>query len=113
MWRDDGYLLDILDAAHSIQVFTAGVDEKRFCEDDLLQSGVIRKLEIIGEAAGRVSTEFVVDHPAIPWRQMVSMRNRLIHEYTKVRMELVWQAVQADIPALVELITPLVEDKEK
>ena len=112
MWRDDGYLLDILNAARSIQSFTKDVDEERFLRDELVQSAVIRQFEIIGEASGRISTGFVVDHPAIPWREMVSMRNRLIHEYTKVRVELVWQAIQADIPKLIELITPLVASEE-
>lgn len=108
MWRDEGYLLDILQAARRIRAFVQGVDETRFLTDDLIQSGVIRQLEVVGEAAGRVSTALVVQHPEIPWRAMVSMRNRLIHEYNRVRMEVVWQAVQTDIPNLIELIAPLV-----
>lgn len=75
--------------------------------NDLIQSAVIRQIEVIGEAASLISTEFCVDHPEIPWRKMVDMRNRLIHGYSRVRLDLVWQAVRDDIPSLIALIEPL------
>jgi uncharacterized protein with HEPN domain len=108
MWRDDGYLLDILEAARRILLFIDNVTEDRFLSDELIQSAVIRQFEIIGEAAGRISTEYIVNHPTIPWREMVSTRNRLIHEYEKVRMDVIWEATQTDIPSLIERILPLI-----
>ena len=112
MWRDEGYVLDILLAARRILDYTRDLDEDHFLTDDLVQDGVIRQFEVIGEAAGRLSTAFVVDHPDIPWPAMVSMRNRLIHEYRTVRMEVVWQAAKTDIPKLIGMVTPLVPPDE-
>ena len=109
MWRDDGSLLDILNAARSIQSFTKDVDEERFLRDELVQSAVIRQFEIIGEASGRISTGFVVDHPAIPWREMVSMRNRLIHGYDVADRDLVWDTIREDLPALVGQLEEILE----
>lgn len=113
MWRDDALLLDILHAARLIRDFTGDVDEERFMRDELIQSAVIRQFEIIGEAANLVSTQFVLDHPEIPWPKMVSMRNRLIHGYAKVRLEIVWKAISTSIPELISLIEPLVPPEEE
>lgn len=107
MWRDEGLLLDIVESARRILRFTEDVDETQFLVDELVQSAVIRQIEIIGEAAGRVSTAFRVEHPEVPWAMMVAMRNRMIHGYAKVRMEIVWATVRQDIPRLMEQIIPL------
>ena len=113
MLRDNALLEDILRAARLILAFTKDVDEARFMTDELIQSGVMKQFENIGEAAGLVSTAFSVDHPEIPWHGMVSMRNRLIHGYSKVRLELVWKGVKTDISALIALIEPLVPPEEE
>lgn len=113
MWRDEGYLLDMLNAARRIVSFVKDISEEQFLTDELVQSAVIRQLEVIGEAAGRVSTKFTLDHPEIPWREIVSMRNRLIHEYARVRLDVVWQAVQEDIPVLIDRIAPIVPPEEE
>ena len=108
MWRDDAYMLDILMAGRKILKFTEGVSERRFQDDELLQNAVMRQLEVIGEAARRVSQEAKDAHPEIPWRDMVGMRNRLIHEYFRIDVAKVWEAVCDDIPALIAGIEPLV-----
>jgi uncharacterized protein with HEPN domain len=69
---------------------------------------VIRPLEIIGEAARRISQDTRDAHPEIPWEQMIGMRNRLIHEYFRVNLTTVWETVQNDLPSLIALIGPLV-----
>lgn len=108
MRRDDAYLLDILLAARRARSFVQGLTWDEFAQNDLVQSAVLVPLEIIGEAARRVSEEFQRAHPEIPWVQMIGMRNRLIHEYFQVDLARVWETVQDDLPKLVALIEPLV-----
>jgi uncharacterized protein with HEPN domain len=70
---------------------------------------VIRNIEIVGEAAGRVSTETTTRTPEIPWREIVGMRHRLIHGYLEVNLDTVWQVVERDLPALGRNLRAVVE----
>ncbi len=108
MWRDEAYLLDILLAARKIGVFTRGYDAEKFAADEVMQHAVMRLIQIIGEAARKVSPEFQEAHPEIPWTQIIGMRNRLVHEYFRVVTEIVWEVVARDLPALIPLLEPLV-----
>jgi uncharacterized protein with HEPN domain len=108
MWRDDAYLLDMLLAARKIMKYAQGVDSERFEQDEILQDAIMRRIQIIGEAARKVSLEFKEDHPEIPWNEIIGMRNKLIHEYFRIISEKVWEAVEKDIPNLIILIEPLV-----
>ncbi|MBI2841791.1 MAG: DUF86 domain-containing protein [Armatimonadetes bacterium] len=112
MWRDEAYLLDILLAARNIIEFTKDVTREGFEQSELIQSAVIRQFEIIGEAAGRVSEEFREEHPEIPWGEIIGMRNRLIHEYFRVKVDVVWETIQRDVPILVSSIEPLVPGED-
>jgi uncharacterized protein with HEPN domain len=108
MQRDEAYLLDILIAARRATGFLEGMTWEAFEQSELHQNAVMRPLEIIGEAARRLSQETRDAHPAIPWDQMIGMRNRLIHEYFRVNVMTVWETVQNDLPRLIALIEPLV-----
>jgi uncharacterized protein with HEPN domain len=108
MPRDDAYLLDILIAARKALEFVEDLSWPEFAQSDLHQNAVIRPLEIIGEAARRMSQETREAHPDVPWEQMIGMRNRLIHEYFRIDLRAVWETVQHDLPSLVSLIEPLV-----
>jgi len=108
MWRDDAYLLDMLLAARKIMKYAQGVDSERFEQDEILQDAIMRRIQIIGEAARKVSLEFKEDHPEIPWNEIIGIRNKLIHEYFRIISEKVWEAVEKDIPNLIILIEPLV-----
>lgn len=108
MRRDEAYLLDILIAARRAIRFLEGMTWETFEQSELHQDAVMRPLEIIGEAARRVSQETRDAHPNIPWDQMIGMRNRLIHEYTRVNLTTVWETVQDDLPPLIAWIEPLV-----
>lgn len=108
MWRDDAFLLDMLLAARKILKYTQGCDPERFENDEVMQDAVMRRIQIIGEAARKVSPEFKEAHPEIPWTGIIGMRHRLIHEYFRIIPEKVWDAVAKDIPALITLIEPLV-----
>ena len=68
--------------------------------DRTLNLALVRLLEIVGEAAGRVPEEWRSQHPGIPWSQIVGLRNRLIHAYDEVDMDILWEILSSDLPAL-------------
>jgi uncharacterized protein with HEPN domain len=113
MQRDEAYLLDILLAARRASEFVAGLTWEGFVASDLHQHAVARTLEIIGEAAGRVSQDTRDAHPEIPWPQMIGMRHRLIHEYFRVDVSTVWDTVQNDLPPLIALLESLVPPEDE
>ncbi|KPK36597.1 MAG: hypothetical protein AMJ65_16000 [Phycisphaerae bacterium SG8_4] len=104
--RDAAYLWDMLDSARAVKQLSSGLDFTQYSNDRRTQLAVERSLEIIGEAAGRVSASFRSDHPEIPWRQIIGQRNVLIHEYGEIKQERIWKAVRDNIPQLVELLKP-------
>jgi len=69
--------------------------------DRLLRHALTRVVEVVGEAAAHVSQAFREDHPTMPWAEIVGMRNRLIHGYDQVDLDVLWQIIQADLPSLV------------
>jgi len=107
-WRDAALLLDMALAAEDALSFVAGLDERAFLASGLHQSAVIRKLEVIGEAAGRVSKSFCRGHADIPWREMTGLRHRLIHGYGDVRLDIVWRVVTETLPGLIATLRPLI-----
>jgi uncharacterized protein with HEPN domain len=108
MSRDDTYLVDILESAKIAldYVFDKSWDE--FYEDIQCQDAVVRRIEIIGEAARRVSQTTRNKYPQIPWREMMSMRNLVIHEYDVVDIKQVWETVQNKLPPLIEELAKIV-----
>ena len=112
MWRDEAYLLDMLLAARQVRQFAEGATRERFKGDKMLQHAVMRLVQIIGEAARNVSPEFKQAHPEIPWREIVGMRHRLVHEYFRIILDRVWDVVEKDLPGLIPLIEPLVPPDE-
>jgi uncharacterized protein with HEPN domain len=113
MQRDEAYLLDILIAARKALQFLEGITWQEFAQSELHQNAVIRPLEIIGEAARRVSQETRDAHPEIPWQQMIGMRNRLIHEYSRVNLTTVWETVQNNLPPLIAQVEPLIPPEDE
>jgi uncharacterized protein with HEPN domain len=106
--RDAALLLDMLLAARDALDFVADIDESIFLASRLHQNAVIRSLEVIGEAAGKVSPQLRAAHPAIAWREMAGMRHRLIHDDAEVRMDLVWSVVSTRLhPLAKQLATVL------
>ena len=94
------YISDIIEAITAIETFIAGQTFKQFGADDKTVSAVIRKLEIIGEAAKNVPEEIKQKYPDIPWREMAGMRDRLIHFYFGVDFGLVWETVKNRLPGV-------------
>ena len=100
MQRDIASLYDIQESARLALAYLEGIDLESFVHDNQVQDAVIRRLEIIGEAARRVSEETRAAYPALPWRQMIGMRNQMIHMYDGVDIDAVWRTVQDDLPPL-------------
>lgn len=101
MPRDKVYLLDILEAAKLAAGYVSRKSLEQFLEDTQCQDAVIRRLEVIGEAARRISSETKAALPHLPWDAMTGMRNIMIHEYDDVDLGIVWETVQKDLPRLV------------
>lgn len=114
MQRDDTtYLLDILIAANKAMSYLDGLTYQEYETSDLHQFAVMRALEIIGEAANRISDGTKRDYPEIPWDEITGMRNRLVHEYFRINLIAVWDTVQRDLPELVKAIEPFVPKEDE
>lgn len=112
MSRDSAILLDITKAAQNIIAFKQGLDKTAFLNDLKTQSAILHQLMILGEAVKRLSDDFRSRHPAIPWRLIAGMRDRLIHQYGDVDLDEVWKVAEKDIPQLIQWIEPLLPSKE-
>ena len=108
--RDRDYLQHILEAIGKIQRFVACKTEADFLADDMAQDAVIRILEIIGEAVTRLSPQLKTAHSDVPWGEIAGMRNRLIHGYVSVNMQIVWDTVVAVLPAFSERVQTIVRE---
>ena len=109
--RDAALLLDMWLAARDARGFIEGLDESAFLRSRLHQNAVIRSLEVIGEAAGKVSGATRRAHSEIPWREITGMRHRLIHGYAEVRLDLVWTVAQKHLEPLIAALGPLIPDE--
>ena len=100
MDRDEFYRGHVNDAIKKIETYVRGLSFTAFEKNLLVQDGVIREFEVIGEAAKHLSDAFKLKHPEIPWREVTDMRNKLVHEYFDVDTELVWTTIAQDLPKL-------------
>jgi len=105
--RDATSLWEILRAVELIQAFTTNMSYGSYLEDDLVQSAVERKFEIMGEAARRFSDEFRQAHPEIDWRSLIGLRNIISHRYDQVDHALLWDSIETVLPILLEQIKTL------
>ena len=113
MRSDDALLLDMLLSAREAAAFTEGLAFTVFEEDRKTQLAILKAVETIGEAASRVRPDTAEACPEIPWRQIVGMRNRLVHGYFDIDLRRLWETVQQDIPRVIlqlEAIAPPEDD---
>jgi uncharacterized protein with HEPN domain len=97
---DREYLSDILEAIRRVGLYIDGMDGDQFMEDLKTQDAVIRALEIAGEATKQLSATLREQHPEIPWKSMAGLRDRLIHQYFGVNLDIVWQIATEELPPL-------------
>ncbi len=107
------YLRHILVEADYLIGRSSGLSFEEFVADDTLRRAFVRSLEIIGEAAKKVPEEFRALRPAVEWRAMAGMRDRLIHGYFGVDFELVWDVVQKRVPELRDQLALILEQPER
>jgi uncharacterized protein with HEPN domain len=112
MWRDDATLLDILRAARLALEFRGGLEKAAFLTDLKTQAAVLHELLVLGEAAKRLSAAFREEHPDVPGKAMAGMRDRLLHGYDDVDLDLVWKTVDEDLPALVMRLATLAPGRD-
>lgn len=109
MPRDDAaWLADMLLACRKVARYTAGMSFDQFTRDERTQDAVFRSPEIIGEAARNVSTATQNQCPDIPWTRIISFRNRLIHGYFEISLEIVWQIATTEVEPLAQKLSELV-----
>jgi uncharacterized protein with HEPN domain len=105
--RDQSSLIDIITACQLALEFIDGLNQSDFTDDRKTQSATLYQLAIIGEAVKRLSPEFREQHPAISWRAIAGMRNKLVHDYEGVDPNRIWLTLQTSIPELLSFVTPL------
>ncbi|HPD15782.1 MAG TPA: DUF86 domain-containing protein [Planctomycetota bacterium] len=108
MPHDLPLLLDLAQACRDILEFAQEMDYPAFVRDRRTQSAVIHQFLVIGEAAKQLSDGFKATHPEMPWNDMARMRDKLIHHYREVKLRVIWDAIQGDIPRLLASPNPLV-----
>lgn len=107
--RDALYLRDITEAVDAIAGFLAGISEQQFLASNLLQSAILQKLPVIGEAAARISPERKTTAPEVSWAAVVGLRNVAVHVYFSIQWRIIWETATTDVPTLCHLVQSLRE----
>ena len=102
-------LQHMLDAGKDALLFALGRERTHLESDRMLALALIKALEIIGEAASKVSKNFKSEHSEIPWLEITGMRNRMIHAYYDVNLDVVWQTIKSDLPDLLKSIEKILK----
>jgi len=111
-YRDDSvYLNHILDAISRVEEYIRGIKYEDFKKNYLIQDGIIRQIQIIGEATKRLSEEIKSKHLDIPWKDITGMRDKLVHDYFGVDLDAVWDTVEKDVPEMKSKLKSIIENK--
>lgn len=110
--QDKSYLLDIAKLCQTILRLTDTMTEVDFQNDERTQLAILYEITIIGEVVKRLSSDFRDRHSEVKWRQIAGMRDRLIHDYDEVKLDLIWEVIKTNIPELLAYITPLLPFEE-
>src|SRR5258708_2352700 len=100
MKNDQEYVGHITDALNKIEAYTTGVSYEQFMSDEMRIDAVLREMQIIGEAAKRLSPEFKDSHNSVPWKAIIGFRNKAVHDYFDVNVMTVWETIEMDLPQL-------------
>ncbi len=110
MRLEELYLQDIVESVASIESFLKGVEEQDFLSSNLLQSAVLHKLTIIGEAATNLSGDLKSRHPQVEWREIIGFRNFAVHVYFAVNWKIVWTTVTEDTAVLKDQVLEILQN---
>lgn len=110
MPREELYLQDIIEASNAIERFLKNIEEDEFLESELLQSAVLHKLSIIGEASARVSEDLKSRYSEIEWKAIVGFRNIAVHAYFTINWKIVWETATMRVAPLREQILQILQD---
>ena len=102
--RDSGRLEHILIAIGNVQKFLEGKTFEDLCQDKILLYAVVKNIEIVGEAANNLTKEMQMQHPEVQWKDVISMRHVLVHDYYSIDARTAWQTAQENLPQLKEQI---------
>jgi len=105
--NDQVYLEHILQSISKIEDFTNSISKIDFESNVMIQDAVIRNIEIIGEATKKISKPFTQSHHEIPWSAMAGMRDKLIHDYLDVDIDVLWKTIELDLPLLKKMISKI------
>jgi len=99
-YDDSTHLGQIFDAICAIEKYFSVVDKPAFLANGMMQDAVMRRIEIVGEAARLISDELQEKHPELPWSEMRAIRNKIVHDYLEINADVIWDTAQTDLPAL-------------
>ena len=105
--RDLESLLDIDYYGRNIISFVSGMTQAEFTEDQKTIAAVMYAIAVMGEATKRLSDEFREQHPHLPWRELAGLRDRLVHDYKNIDLDILWDVVSVEVPALLVSLEPL------
>jgi uncharacterized protein with HEPN domain len=105
--EDKVRLLHILDEANEACKYAENISFDEFLKDGKTARAIIRSVEVIGEAASKISDELRKEHPEVPWQKMIGMRNRLVHVYFDIDYHTLWQTVKENLPPLIEQLSAI------
>jgi uncharacterized protein with HEPN domain len=111
--QDMAFIWDMLEAARDAVMMTKGMNYEQYLADRRTQLAVEREVEIVGEAARRVSEHFQSAHPKIPWQKIVAQRHVLAHEYGDIQQDRMWRVAAIHLPELIEMLAPLLPPPPK
>jgi len=105
------YIKYIRDSINKINLYTGNITKENYIENSMIHDAVIRQFEIIGEAANNITLDFRLRYETVPWKNMIALRNKVIHGYFGVNLNIIWDAVNVELPLLKKSIDEIIDSE--